>query len=61
MSSRLNPYLTFNGNARQAMEFYANVFGGNLAETAMRRGATGSRSTTSTATVTVAGNEGPSA
>jgi PhnB protein len=31
MSSRLNPYLTFNGNARQAMEFYANVFGGKLA------------------------------
>ncbi|MFD1547519.1 VOC family protein [Nonomuraea guangzhouensis] len=31
MSSRLNPYLVFNGNARQAMEFYANVFGGNLA------------------------------
>jgi PhnB protein len=31
MSSRLNPYLTFNGNARQAMEFYASVFGGNLA------------------------------
>ncbi|MGP3955730.1 VOC family protein [Nonomuraea sp. 3N208] len=31
MSSRLNPYLTFNGNARLAMEFYANVFGGNLA------------------------------
>jgi len=30
MSSRLNPYLNFNGNARQAMEFYANVFGGNL-------------------------------
>lgn len=23
MSSRLNPYLTFDGNARQAMEFYA--------------------------------------
>jgi PhnB protein len=31
MSSRLNPYLTFNGNARQAMEFYAAVFDGNLA------------------------------
>jgi PhnB protein len=31
MSSRLNPYLTFNGTARQAMEFYANVFGGYLA------------------------------
>jgi PhnB protein len=30
MASRLNPYLTFNGNARQAMEFYAGVFGGNL-------------------------------
>jgi PhnB protein len=31
MVSRLNPYLTFNGNARQAMEFYASVFGGDLA------------------------------
>ncbi|GAB3980475.1 VOC family protein [Actinoallomurus acanthiterrae] len=30
MASRLNPYLSFNGNARQAMEFYAGVFGGNL-------------------------------
>jgi PhnB protein len=28
MTSRLNPYLNFNGNARQAMEFYASVFGG---------------------------------
>lgn len=31
MSSRLNPYLTFDGDARQAMEFYASVFGGDLA------------------------------
>jgi PhnB protein len=31
MVSRLNPYLSFNGNARQAMEFYASVFGGRLA------------------------------
>ncbi|MFC4050147.1 VOC family protein [Actinomadura syzygii] len=31
MSSRLNPYLTFDGDARQAMEFYADVFGGELA------------------------------
>ena len=31
MVSRLNPYLTFKGTARQAMEFYASVFGGNLA------------------------------
>ncbi len=26
----LNAYLNFNGNARQAMEFYASVFGGTL-------------------------------
>ncbi|GAA2097317.1 VOC family protein [Actinomadura alba] len=31
MSSQLNPYLTFNGNARQAIEFYASVFGGKPA------------------------------
>ena len=30
MTSQLNPYLNFNGNARQALEFYAGVFGGNL-------------------------------
>ena len=30
MTSRLNPYLNFNGNARQALEFYHSVFGGNL-------------------------------
>ena len=30
MASRLNPYLTFNGEARQAMEFYKEVFGGTL-------------------------------
>jgi PhnB protein len=31
MASRLNPYISFNGNARQAMEFYQGVFGGELA------------------------------
>ena len=31
MASRLNPYLSFNGDARQAMEFYAGVFGGKPA------------------------------
>ncbi|MEU5143932.1 VOC family protein [Streptomyces sp. NPDC021139] len=31
MSSRLNPYLSFDGDARQAMEFYAQVFGGTPA------------------------------
>src|SRR5437763_13997289 len=30
MASRLNPYLNFNGNGRQALEFYASVFGGDL-------------------------------
>ena len=30
MTSRLNPYLNFNGNARQALEFYHGVFGGTL-------------------------------
>jgi PhnB protein len=30
MASRLNPYLNFNGNARQALEFYSSVFGGDL-------------------------------
>ncbi len=28
MASVLNPYLNFNGDARQALEFYASVFGG---------------------------------
>ena len=30
MATRLNPYLNFAGNARQAMEFYNDVFGGKL-------------------------------
>ena len=30
MASRLNPYISFDGNARQAMEFYKSVFGGTL-------------------------------
>jgi PhnB protein len=30
MSHRLNPYLGFRDNARQAMEFYQSVFGGEL-------------------------------
>ncbi|MBV1851233.1 VOC family protein [Catellatospora tritici] len=30
MASRLNPYLSFNGKARQAMEFYQSVLGGDL-------------------------------
>ena len=30
MASRLNPYIGFKDNARQAMEFYQGVFGGKL-------------------------------
>jgi PhnB protein len=30
MASRLNPYISFDGNAREAMEFYHAVFGGEL-------------------------------
>jgi PhnB protein len=30
VSSRLNPYISFDGNARAAMEFYEGVFGGTL-------------------------------
>ncbi len=30
MQSRLNPYLSFRDNAREAMEFYQTVFGGKL-------------------------------
>jgi len=31
MASRLNPYISFDGNARQAMDFYKSVFGGSVA------------------------------
>ncbi|HEX9774375.1 MAG TPA: VOC family protein [Actinomycetota bacterium] len=31
MASLLNPYITFPGNAKEAMEFYQAVFGGELA------------------------------
>jgi len=30
VASRLNPYISFTDNARQAMEFYKGVFGGTL-------------------------------
>jgi PhnB protein len=30
MQSKLNPYISFDGNAREAMEFYKSVFGGQL-------------------------------
>lgn len=30
MQTKLNPYINFKNNARQAMEFYKSVFGGDL-------------------------------
>ncbi len=30
MGTRLNPYISFKDNAREAMEFYEGVFGGSL-------------------------------
>jgi PhnB protein len=30
MATRLNPYISFAGNAREALEFYESVFGGTL-------------------------------
>ena len=30
MASRLNPYISYDGNAREAMEFYKQVLGGEL-------------------------------
>jgi PhnB protein len=31
MASKLNPYISYNGDAREAFEFYKGVFGGELA------------------------------
>jgi PhnB protein len=30
VTTRLNPYISFDGNAREAVEFYQSVFGGDL-------------------------------
>jgi len=30
VASKLNPYIAFDGNAREAMDFYKSVFGGEL-------------------------------
>jgi uncharacterized glyoxalase superfamily protein PhnB len=38
VAARLNPYISFAGNAREAMEFYERVFGGTLTlNTTLRR------------------------
>jgi PhnB protein len=40
MNSKLNPYLNFNGNAKEAMEFYSNAFGGKLTMGTFKEGGT---------------------
>ena len=38
MTVQLNPYLAFQGDAREAMEFYRSVFGGELTMTSFGEG-----------------------
>jgi len=38
MQTRLNPYISFKDNTREAMEFYKSVFGGELATTTFEAG-----------------------
>jgi PhnB protein len=38
MASKLNPYISFDGNAREAMEYYQQVFGGELNATTFAEG-----------------------
>lgn len=41
MASQLNPYISFKDNAREAMEFYKDVFGGELTLSTMGEGMPG--------------------
>lgn len=38
MQSKLNPYINFNGNASDAMEFYKSVFGGVMTMSTYKEG-----------------------
>lgn len=38
MNTKLNPYISFQGNAQEAMEFYKTVFGGKLELTTYKEG-----------------------
>lgn len=38
MQTKLNPYIGFNGNTKEAMEFYKTIFGGNLTMTTFKEG-----------------------
>lgn len=41
MNSKINPYMHFNGNAKEAMEFYKSVFGGELTMSTFGQGMPG--------------------
>jgi len=38
MQSKLNPYITFDGNSKEAVEFYKSVFGGKLTLSTFKEG-----------------------
>ena len=38
MNTQLNPYISFNGNAKEAMEFYQSALGGELEMTTFKDG-----------------------
>ena len=38
MPSKLNPYISFNGNAKEAVEFYKTAFGGELTMSTFEEG-----------------------
>ncbi len=38
MQTKLNPYISFDGNAKEALEFYKTVFGGALTLTTFKEG-----------------------
>jgi PhnB protein len=38
MQSKLNPYISFQGNAKEVMEFYKSIFGGTLTLTTFKDG-----------------------
>jgi len=38
MQSKLNPYINFDGNAKEAIEFYDHIFGGKLTMSTYKEG-----------------------
>lgn len=38
MDRKLNPYINFNGNTKEVMDFYSSVFGGQLTMNTFKQG-----------------------